>query len=66
MAAFVAASGGGVVVDDFRPESVAAAVRGLLAAPERCREMADRGCWYVRENYSRARVSKMYAEALRG
>ena len=59
----------GLLVDDERPESVAAALRALLAEPERAAAMGRAGRERARSLYGAdahaARVENVYARALR-
>ncbi len=59
----------GLLVDDDRPESVAAALRALLAEPERAAAMGRAGRERARALYGSdahaARVERIYGEALR-
>jgi alpha-maltose-1-phosphate synthase len=59
----------GLLVDDDRPESVAAALRALIAEPERAVAMGKAGRERARALYGAdahaARVEKIYESALR-
>jgi glycosyltransferase involved in cell wall biosynthesis len=62
--ALVADSGGGVVLEGFSPEELAASVRTLLGDPARLEEMRRRGREYVLREHSPARFRELLAEAL--
>jgi phosphatidylinositol alpha-mannosyltransferase len=62
--ALVAESGGGVVLEGFSPEELAASVRTLLGDPARLEEMRRRGREYVLREHSPARFRELLAEAL--
>jgi starch synthase len=59
----------GLLVDDDRPESVAAALRALLAEPARATAMGRAGLERARALYGpdahAARVEEIYAAAMR-
>jgi glycosyltransferase involved in cell wall biosynthesis len=57
------ASGGGVVVGDFRPESYADALLALLRDPARARELRTRGREYVLREHSPERLQELLADA---
>lgn len=65
MAEFVRMSGGGVVVDDFSPATLAKAVRKLMFAPSTLLDMAERGRQYVVDNFSRGEIGALYADLLK-
>jgi D-inositol-3-phosphate glycosyltransferase len=60
----VADSGGGVVLSGFAPEELAAAVRELLADPDRLATMRARGREHVAREHSPARFRELLAAAL--
>jgi len=64
MAEFVRTSGGGVVVDDFSPISLAKAVQELMSNRERCERLATQGKRYVLDHFSREKISARYATLL--
>jgi glycosyltransferase involved in cell wall biosynthesis len=62
--ALVMESGGGVVLEGFTPEELAATVRELLADHTRLEQMRRRGREYVAREHSPARFRELLAEAL--
>jgi glycosyltransferase involved in cell wall biosynthesis len=57
-------SGGGVVVEDFAPENLAAAILSALSDPDRLKEMRMSGRRYVVEEHSIERTRSAVARAL--
>lgn len=64
LASFIADSGGGVTITDFSAATLAAALQRLSADASRIAAMARLGGEYVRERYSREKISSEYAEML--
>ena len=62
--AIVRDSGGGVVLSGFSADELAAAVRDLLADPDRLAELRRRGRAYVAREHSTARFRELLAAAL--